>query len=208
MAQKFLEVVSYGSCASEGGGTKNINNVYNFYRTATTLPVSKVNIDAAFQASIMTPVLAALSLDYTQIRNSYRFFDDATDAPISFSYTGPGLITGERLPVYTAATIQIKTGLRGRIYRGSKHYSPLGESQSNGDVLVAGSITLFNAIATALQTGLLDSDGNVWITGIKSSKPPAQYLTNPTSVVFTPISSALLNKTTGTMRRRKVRTVN
>jgi hypothetical protein len=167
-----------------------------------------VNIAAAFQTAIMTPVLAALSDLYTQDRNTVRFFDDALDPPISFTETGVGAITGEREADYVSVCVQLKTGVRGRQYRGSKKYGPIGELQVDGDLLVAGSVTLFEAVGEAIVAGFTDSDGNIWASVIKSSKPPAQYRDNPTYVIATQVTSYLLNKTTGTMRRRKARTVN
>lgn len=208
MAQQYLECISYGYATAIGGSTKNIVNVYNFQRLATVNPVSKANIEAAFQTNIMVPVLAALSVSYTQTQNTVRFFDDALDAPTSFTETGVGGISGDRLPDYSAVTLQMKSTLRGRSYNGSKHFGPIAESDTLGDTLVAGAVTRFNAIGSALVSGFTDSDGNLWLPVIKSSRPPANYRTNPTLVLVQLVAGTRLNKSLGTMRRRKIRTVN
>lgn len=208
MPQQYMEIVSYATITAAGGTAKASNNVYNFYRASTVLPVVKSNIEAAFQAAIMAKVLLAMQQDYAQSRNTVRFVDDATDAPVSFTEAGVGAIATARGPDFQAVTLQLKTGLRGRTFKGSKHYSPIAEADTDGDVLTSGAATRFNTLGTAIVTGFTDSDGNVWIPTILSRKPPAQYVTNPTTVVATVITQALLNKSLGTMRRRKIRTVN
>lgn len=208
MANMNAQVVAYGVSASQGGGTKNIVNVFNFQRTTDVNPLSKTNIEGAFNTAIMTPMLAALSVDYTQTHVTVRFIDDALDAPASVTRAGVGAIAGERLPDYNAAVVQLKTSLRGRRYRGSKHFGPIAESDTDGDLLVPAAQTRFNTLGTAIVTGFTDADGNVWKSTIVSSMPPAQYKVNPTTVVATIVISKVLNKSVGTMRRRKVKTVN
>jgi len=208
MIKQYLEIVSYGYATAIGGSTKNIVNVYNFMRLSDPATPNKTHIESQFQTDIMTPVLAALSVSYTQMFNTVRFFDDALDAPASFTEAGVGAITGDRLPDFSAVTIQMKTGLRGKSYRGSKHYGPIAESDTLGDTLVAGAVTRFTNVYNAVVAGFTDSDGNTWYPVIKSSKPPAQYKINPCVVVANIVSSARLNKSLGTMRRRKIKTVN
>jgi hypothetical protein len=206
--QKYLEIIVYAYATAIGGTVKNVVNVLHFMRNATILPVDKSDIETTFQSSTWDTVLAALSVSYTQTNTTVRFFDDALDAPISFVEAGVGAIAGDRLPDYNAVTIQLRTAFRGKSYRGSKHLGPIAESSTTGDLLAGGAVTLFEDVGAALVAGFTDGNGNLWVPVIRSSKPPAQYRVNPTTVVANAVISYRLNKSLGTMRRRKVRTVN
>ena len=209
MAQEYVEIITYAYATAIGGSTKNFLNVYDYTRLSTVNPVNKTNIEAAFQTQVGTPLLAALSVSYTQTYTTVRFFDDALDAPQAFTEAGVGAIAGDRAPDYVCVTAQFGTGLRGRSYRGSKHWGPIAETDTLGDCLSvpAGAVTRFTNLYQAFVAGFTDADGNTWVPVVKSSKPPAQYAVNPVTVVANIIVSGKLNKSLGTMRRRKIKTV-
>lgn len=210
MAGDYCQVVVFGESADEGGGATKSNNVYNFHRISGSGGATKSAINVAFQSAIQTKVLAALSADYGQLRNEIRFIDDALDAYVAFIQSHPGLVAGERLPDGNAVTIRMKTGTRGRWAKGSKHYGPIAEDDTDGDVLTAGSTVLFQALGAALVAGFTDSGGNTWastIVSIGSQFHSSQLANNPTTVVASDVSSYLLNVTLGTMRRRRPKTV-
>jgi len=207
----YVEIVAQAYAVARGGGVKKFYNIYHFRRSATTFPLSKSNINTAFQASIGAAVLAALNVDYTQTANTLRFFENPLDEPLAIPESGVGAISGDRLPDFAAVVTQLKSGIRGKPYRGSKHYGPIAESDTTGDDLVSGAVTRFNAIITAIIAGFTDSDGNVWVPGIKGGVrfgSAAQYEVAPTTTVWTDIINGILNKSLGTMRRRKIQTVN
>lgn len=207
MAQQYVEIVTQAYAVARGGSTKPIYNVWHFRRTAAVLAVSKAQIEAAFQASVGAALLAFLSVDYTQTNTTVRFFDDALDAPIAFPETGVGAIAGERLETFVAAVFSYKSAVKGKFARGNKHLAPIAEADSNGDVLTSASQTRLQAVADAYKNGFTDAGGNVWIPIVKSNKAPAQYKTNPVVVVTYDVIGVSINKTTGTMKRRKVKTV-
>lgn len=207
MAIRYVEIVSQAFAVARGSDQKNIFNIWHWRTAADAVSVNKSNIQAAFQTAIMTPMLAFLNVDYTQTANTVRFFDDALDAPIPFVQTGVGLVTGDRLETFIAAVVRLKSANKGKFARGNKHLGPVSESQSSGDVLTSGAITLLTAIATAVGAGFTDSDGNLWLPIVKSSHAPAQYMTNPVTVVSFDVIAAVVNHTLGSMRRRKVKTV-
>lgn len=201
-----------GTIAAAGSGSKDVENVYNFRRTANVLPLSKTNIETAFQAAIAVPVTNALNVRFVQTLNTVRFIDDALDPPQGVTRAIAGAIAGESQATYDSIVINLKTGVRGRSGRGSKHYGPIGEASTNGDVLIAGAIVLFNLIGAAILAGFTDADGNVWVPEIviRNSAIPgtsSQLRTNPTTVRANDVISAVLDSTVGTMRRRKVKTV-
>lgn len=209
MATEYCQIVSYGVMAASGSGSKNIVNVYNWRRTNIVNPLSKVNIESAFQTAIMVPVTAALAASYTQSKNSVRFFDDATDPPFDVARAVAGAIATVRAESFLAAVIRFKTGIKGRSGMGRKHYGPIADADAEGDVLLAGAITRFGTVKTAVLAGFTDSDSNVWVPIVLSTKLTggSQLLFNPTTVIANDITSGILNKTVGTMRRRKTATV-
>lgn len=205
---EYVEIIAKATLQSAGAGAKNIANVFNFRRVSGVTTPSKASIEAAFDTAIMTPVLAACSSLYVQDATTVRFIDDATDPPVTFPEAGIGALATDRLPGLAAVVIQLKSGFKGKSGRGSKHFAGVVEADTTGDVLNATGITHWQAVADALAAGFTDADGNNWRLGIKSGKPPAQYLVNPVVMVWNDVSSTLLNLTPGTMYRRKVRTVN
>lgn len=207
----FVEIVSQAFAVARGGAQKNFFNVYHFRRTTTINVLTKAAIQTAFQTSIMTPVLAAMNVDYTQTQNSLRFFEDPSDPQTFTPQTGVGGVAGDRLPDFNAAVVQLHSGVRGKTGRGSKHYGPIAESATTGDDITAGQLTLMTAIGTAIIAGFTDSNGNIWVPGMKAAagdfKPWHYVLPLPTVTGWTDIVSFVCNKSLGTMRRRKIRTV-
>jgi len=207
MAMDYLEIIARGVLAANGAASKNVANVFNFRRVSGATTPAKANIEVAFQTAIMDKVLLAVSADYAQDGNALRWLDDATDPPVTFPEIGVGALATDRMPGYNAVVVQLHTAIKGKSGRGSKHFAGVVEASTTGDVLTGGGVTLWQTVATALNAGFTDSDGNQWRLGINSHKPPAQWLVNPVTIVWNDVTSTLLNLTLGTMRRRKVRTV-
>ena len=203
----LAEISAFATAVAEGGGVKTFVNVYQFQRTSPAGTLDKSHVESAFNTAINPSVLAALSIDYTQVYDTVRMLDDALDIPTVVVRSGVGARTGQRLPDFNAATLRLNSATRGRFARGSKHYGPVAESDSLGDALEAAAVTRFKAIGTAILAGFTDSDGNVWLPVVVSRKAPAQYKTNPCVIRSYQITSTVLNSTLGTMRRRKVRSL-
>lgn len=205
MGPYFAQITMHATVVPRGGETKKIANVYNFKRpVGTVLPRVKANVESAFQASIGVAVLAALSIDYTQTVNSVRWLDDATDMAMDFTEANVGGRAGERYDNFTAAYVLLKTDSRKT--KGSKHYSPLGESDVNGDAIVSPLTTNLDAIAAAILAGFTDSDGNVWQSTVVNSKN-AIFGVNPTLFGDAIVVQALGRRSVGTMKRRKIKGV-
>lgn len=203
---RVAEVVHLGTVAAGGGSAKNFANVYHFIRSSTVNPWSNTNIANEFIASILPDVCAVLNADYATTAVTARCVNDALDAPVSVADTTPGGVAGERLPDYNAVMLLLRTALRGGSYRGRKFYGPISEADSQDDVLTAGAVTAFGTLITTLLAGMTDSDGNVWSLAVFSSTL-SQSTVNPTTIVANVVTQILLNKSLGTMRRRKVKTV-
>ncbi len=200
------EIVSVGSISAGGSNVIPVENVYHFKRTNTTPTPDKTVLEAAFQTSIMIPVTNALNAAYTQVSNKVRWLDDATDPYYVNPRAVAGQVAGARQQGYDAVAQIFKTAYRGKSGQGRKHYSPLSQADIAGDVLVAGAVTLWNDVLTAILAGFTDANGNVWQPVVVSRKL-SQLQTNPTNVIANLVTSGVLDKTTGTMRRRKAKTV-
>lgn len=202
------EVTAQGFAAAGGSNQKNFANVFHFRRTTTVNPVTKAALEAAFQTNIMVPVLAALNNRFTQTFNLIRWADDALDQAVPFVESGVGGVAGEPASTLDAIYVLLRTGIKGRSYRGNKHFGPLSEADcTTGDVLNAAAITRFAAVVTALGTPFTDSQSNTWVIQVFSRMPPSQLKVNPTVVVANDVVQIALNKRVGRMSRREVKSV-
>jgi len=205
MAQEYVQIAMTGTIAAGGAGAKNVVNLYHFRRSSTINNINKTNISDAFQTAIGDAVLDALQADYQQTANVVRFFDDALDFAAPQTQSGVGAVATARSPDFVAAVVRYKANINSRSGRGSNHYGPIAEADTDGDTCQAGLFTKLQTIGNAVQNGFTDADGNVWLPVIKSSKFGAQYAVNPVTVVTFPIVQFIANLTLGTMRRRKAR---
>lgn len=200
------EIVMRGLIAAGGSNAVRTNFVFHYRRLAVSVDPTKTALNTIFTTDIATPVAAALNVDWAASLHDIRWVNDATDAYASFTATEVGAITGDRLQTFVAAYLLMRTGLRGRNYRGSKHLGPMSESDIGDDVFNAGCLTRLTTIATALGTTLTDSTGNQWKLTLLS-RNLSQLKVNPTTVTTNDVTSILVRESVGTMRGRKVESV-
>lgn len=204
-----VEIVTLGVAAAEGSNPTNVIQVYNYVRGNLTPTPVKSAIEAAFQTNVMASFLAAANVGYTQSWTAIRYPQDPTDNAIQFVEGGVGAITGDRLPTSLAVYVLQRSALRGKSYRGSKHFGPLSESDTTSgaaDVLNAAALTRWRAVATAMLASFADAEGIAWYPIIVSRRL-SNYAVTPCALVASPVQSVLVNKRIGTMRRRKVKSV-
>lgn len=203
------EIQVFGEASSAGSSAKRFDFTFHYRRTAVVLPLVKGDIDTAFQAAIVVPLGAALNNRYTQTRNTVRFINDALDAPTDFSHAVVGAVAGDSMAVACAAYFLLKTGLRGKSYRGGKHFGPMSEADTTAataDIFNAAALARFATLSAAMLTGFTDAGGNIWIPSVLSRKK-SKLKTNPTTVVANDVVSILPNKRVGWMRHRRVESV-
>lgn len=206
---KTVEIQVRGTIASAGGSSKSTNFVFHFARTTTVAPIAHAAIDTAFQTAVVVPIGTALNVRWLQSSNSVRYVDDALDAPIYYSHAQAGLVAGDSMPSHSSVYLLMRTGIRGKSYRGSKHLAPVSESDTSiatADILNAGALVNFGAVATAILTGFTDANGNIW-KAVVLSKTLSQLITNPTTVVANEITQIMVNKRIGNMKKRQVASV-
>ena len=203
------ELHMQGNIVAGGSDNRPTDFSFHFFNGGSIGSVTKPALEAKFQTIVAAPIIAALNARWSQTQNTVRWVDDATDAFQIFPEVNVGAITGDSMPPDVAIFQLLKTGLRGKNYRGGKHFGPISESDTttpNADVLNAGAITRFNAIAAAIASGFTDSLGNVWFTFVLS-RTLSQIRTNPTTVIGSTVVSVATNKRLGRLDRRQVRSV-
>lgn len=201
-----FEIAVKGTIATGGAEAKNVANIFHYRRVATTVDVNKGNLAAAFLVGPLATIVLALNARVSLTQIVVRCVDDATDAEASTTIAEVGAIVGDGLSNFNCATVRLKTAIRGRSGMGSKHFSPLSEGDGDDDVLTGAGLTRWQAVRDALDDQIVDADGNVWKPCVLSRKL-SQLATNPTTVVRNDVTSCILNKTYGTIKRRKVKTV-
>jgi len=200
--REVIEIVTTGH-ADPGTEprVKPFVNVYTFSRTNLAVTAVKANILTAFKAAILDVLKLSQSVAYIADWIDIRFLDDETDPYLRQALTIDGTVAGDSLPSTMNVTVQLKTGLRGRNYRGSKHYGPISEADTVLDNLDAAAIVQFDLFAAALLAGFTDSDGILWSPWLCSR---TLSYTGPMTAILVgqPITQVLVNPTLGTMRRR------
>lgn len=199
-----VQIAVLATSAADGGAVKNIANIFYFKRDTPLLPMDVANLVTVFQGDVMPDILAALNVDYTLKGYLARCIDDAEEAPIFVADTSVGGTSGERLPDYAAVSVQLITPLRGRNYRGSKHFGPITEADTTGDIIAAGAVSKMAKLAINSKLDLTDTDANHWVP-VVFSPSLSQIDANPTTVITAPIVNAITNQLLGTMRRRKTK---
>lgn len=203
------EIHLVGNIVAGGSNNKATDYTFNYRRTTTVNPLSKPNLDTIFQATVAAKILLATNVRWGQISNTVRWVDDATDPPVPIAHVNLGAIGTDGMSSGETAYVLLRTGLRGKNYRGSKHFTGLSEAdttQPNDDVLNAAAIVLWGTVITGMGTPLVDASGNTWVLQVLS-KTLSQLVINPTTVVANDVTTLFLNKRIGRMKRRAVKSV-
>jgi hypothetical protein len=149
-------------------------------------------------------LLPLLNVRVTGITHDLRPLDDPLIPAIENNAgTGPGQVTGDPLPSSLAVVCELRTDVRGRSFRGSKHFSGLSESDIlHGDELDVTPLVNWNVFAAAMATSAGDGVGNTFTPCVLSPTLSIVYGTPP---VFTgaDLTGATAKAILGTMRRRK-----
>jgi hypothetical protein len=201
----ITEVLMKGTLAAAGSNIKNVASVFHYRLSALGSSTTKAALQTIFQTTIGVPLLAAFCSRYTQVENSVRWMNDFLDAPQSFAQAGVGAIATDGMPTVDSVYLLLRTGLRHGFNRGSKHFPAVNEIDTTGDVLTGAGLARWQTVQTAVFSSMTDALGNIWIPSVVSKKK-----TTIAGTVVTPfandVTQVLLNKTIGTMRRRRVLT--
>lgn len=188
--------------------SKPILNILHYRADSSVLLASKADIDAQLRAVVVTPLLACLSTTYTLTRTRVRWLDVPTDAFEDNTSTLAGGVTGDAYATCTAACFQLKSHVRGRSYNGSKHCTPISESDVIGDDLDNGMGALparFNVLGGAFGNQL--DVGTYFLSPVVVSQLLSPGLITAGDLITCAfVVEVKINRTVGTMRRRKEKT--
>lgn len=206
---RYLEIIAQGQF-SEGpsGGTETVPtaNVFHYVYTGVGAFVqpTKTAVVNAFDALIGAAMVAALSARWAQTQTTVRFFDDPFDAPTITLVTSAGAITGDCLPPKNAVYMELKTGLRGRNFLGSKHFSPIGDSDTTSTELVTPTPAWWTALKAAVLAQMTVSGTGTYNPCVVS-RNLSQLETAPVSIMAANITSIVMRRNIGSLKRRRVK---
>lgn len=202
---QFVEFLFRGHSVESDGSLQQIINQLHFVKTFSLgVPTNLANVYTLIDSVFSAPLSAALSVAYVPDNCTIRAMDSPLFLPQVQPNTLVGAVTGDRLPSFNAVVTRKYTNARGRSFRGSNHWAPIAESQTLLDNLTAGGQTLWDAVATAIQTfiGLVDADNNAWSLMVLS-RLKSDLISNPSLFTGATIVSSTANALLGTMKRRK-----
>lgn len=205
----IAEIQLAGTVAAGGSNLKRVLFTFHYRPLSLTPTPVKTGLEARFQTVVATPIAAALNARFTQVANIVRWLDNATDPGVAFAETLPGLVVGDSMPMTSAAYLLLRTGLRGKWYRGSKHLGPMSEADTTtgaDDIFNAAALTRLGAVASAILSSLVVPSGNTWVP-VVVSREKSQVLVNPTEVQANDVQVVAVNKRVGLMRRRRVTSI-
>ncbi len=204
------EVIMGGLISSGGSNSVNTQFVFHYRRTSTVVNPSKANLATIFQATVAVPITAMLNARWTEKYVSVRWMDDPLDQAVPFANVVPGAIAGDSMPTHVAVFVLMRTGLKGRSYRGGKHFGPFSESDATtagDDILnVAAQGRLATTIA-AMALALTDASPNTWNPCIYARSLSSPNLQPIATITTNDVTTILYNKRLGNMKRRQVKSV-
>ena len=201
---RTAEFVVEGAMASAGSSAPRTINVFHYFRAAFVTNPIKASLATIFRSTVIAPMAAALNARWTAQRLRIRYLEDRTDAYEDTALNEVGAIAGDSQSSEKTAFFLLKTGLRGKTFRGAKHFGPISEadSTSTSDIFNAAAMTRLNTLGAALIADMTDAQGIVWRPCVVS-RSGTDWTTQPVEVERTLITSYAINKRFGQIKRRR-----
>lgn len=202
------EIVMHGNIVQTTAQTKPWANVFHFRRTSTVNDLVRAHVASAFDTAICQVYLDAAADVITGTKISVRWLNDPYDAASEYNANPntAGQVGTDPLPNQNCVSMLLRTGWRGRSFKGGKRFAGVPEAHTTEDLLTGGGLTLWEALRDAITTGFTDSDGNVWVPYVVS-RILSNLTSDPATIVGADVAETLLNKTIGSMDRRRPKTV-
>lgn len=204
VATNVVEIIVQGTYPSTGSGAKNIFNVFH-YRLLSGAVATATVVGNYFSVNLWSLIAANLSIDYTGVACTCRYLDDPTNVAVNCTTPASGGIALPRMPGEIAAVTPFRCVQRGRNFRGSKHFGPLATASVLKDELTAAAVTAWATAVSNMGLFIAVTSGQQY-QPVVLSRNLSQLKVLPVSIVVSDIQTCLLNKTVGTMRKRKEKT--
>lgn len=206
----FLEVVLRGHVVDSNDREIPAINIFHFHRLDNTPTYAPGDLVGLVQAVLKDPLLSATNVRYHIEQWEERPIDDPAAASFVIPDPDAGAI-GNDASAYanqSAVYMLIRTGYRGKSYKGSKHFAGIDEAHVTRDELVTTGLGLWqnvrNALRTFISAPLTDDNGNIWYPFVLSRELSSLGPTDiPAVVSGADWDSVELNLTVGTMKGRK-----
>jgi len=183
-------------------------NVWHLRRLTTAVAPNKANLRAAFDAAIVQLQLLGQAEAITATTIGIRWPNDPEDAEDIAAATPltAGQIALDSLPQQNAATMQLKTALRGKAFRGSKRFAGIPEAHATKGWLNATGAALWVAVRDAINDLITDADSNQWRIAVLS-RSRSDFDVVPATLVLNDVVTSVLNRTIGSQDSRKPKNV-
>jgi hypothetical protein len=201
-----VQIVVQGTVTETGGSGKNIFNVFTYFQNPNQPgPPTAVAVANQFLAAVWAAFAPLISVAWTPTATMCRYLDITTNPLLAANAPMGGGKALPRLPSQQAVVTPFRTVLRGKNYRGSKHWGPIDTASVTSDELTAAAVTAWTAQLPNLSNNI--TVGGQTFSPCVVSRSLSQLARDPVTINGAAIATVLLNKTIGTMRRRKERTV-
>lgn len=201
---QFIEIAYHKTCQDSKGTPIPFTSVYHYQRTATALPIVKGDIATRWHTAVGLLELGMVTSDCTEEDVSVRCIDDPLDPYTIQPFTGSGARPTPRLPLGIAFAWELRTGVRGRSYKGSKHLGPLSEADVSQDEIGGTAIlTAIGLYQAAVIASFTDTAGNAWVPFVWSRTLSNMPPLSPADIKGSGVTLATYDKFVGSMRRRK-----
>jgi len=204
MPATIVEITMRGSVPKSNGSEEIVSNVFHYSCEAGAGTLVPANVIAIFDTTVCAFIGPLLSVEYTALATTFRNLMSPLNPVVEGALGTDGAVTGDRLPLNTAATVRLRCADRGKRFRGSKHFAPISEDDTLLDELKAATLATWTTQCAQFIASLTDANGNLWVP-IVLSRTYSNLTALTPSFVYSRITSATINKIIGTMRRRRER---
>jgi hypothetical protein len=201
---EILEIQLRTTVEYEDGVFRDFINVFHYHKLASAGTLNLAQFLTNWITNVGDGIVPLMNVRITLGKAACRPLDDPFNLGVEQGLGSPaGLVTGDPLSAALALVMKMETGVRGRNFRGSKHFGGLSESDSDGgDEWKAGTLTNWSSPASTMGTTITDSGGYSYVPCVLSPTLSGIFQTPP---FFTGADVTLcsVNPVIGTMRRRK-----
>lgn len=201
---RFAQIRLVMPTPKSDGSVYPVTNIFDFRRATNWNGDTLANLTSAFKA-IMNPMLPPqLSVAATAGNIACRWLDDPLSVYGGSDSMDAGGRSGDRLPLYNTVYMNLRTDVRGRNFRGSKHFAPIAESDTTADWLNAGGLTNWSDATSGVDSlrFMETVNSTVWELCVISTTL-SDLTARPSVFVGATVTEVVLSPIIGTMKRRK-----
>lgn len=202
-----VQITVYGDAATGGVEAKPDYNVFTYQRANSIPAFSKTAIYNIFNTTVIAVMALAMNVRWSANIVGIRVLNDAMDAEQTFANAAVGARVLDSLPLNACVSMLLRTDLRGRSFKGAKHFSPASEEDTTQDILTGAGLARWQAVRDAVAATMIDANGNAWYPTVYSRKRSTPTLLPVAAIDANEVTDVLLNLNIGKMKKRSSRTI-